>query len=105
MLFNLFYCKLIWTFYFNSFTHVPCRKATITYQFPTEGQSDCSFSFCSYSQFCSECPNAFSISISVAVSRLAVVELLDSHIFNFMDITKLLSKLDVPVYTFTRIIW
>lgn len=104
ILFNFFYCKFIWICYFNSFTGLPCRKATLTYQFPTEGQLDCSFSSCSYSQFCSVHPNTFSISISVVVSRPTIVELLDSHIFNVMDITKFLSKLDVPIYTLTRII-
>lgn len=102
---TFFYCKLIWTLNFNSFTGLPCRKATLTYQFLTEGQLDCSFFSCSYSQFGSEHSNAFCISTSVVVSRPAIVELLDSHIFNFINITKLLSKLDVSTYTLARIIW
>lgn len=105
ILLSFFYCKLIRTFYFKSFTGLPCRKTTLTYGFPTEGRLDCSFSSCSSCWFCSKHPNTFCILISVIVSRPAVAEVLGSHIFNFMGITNLLSELDVPSYSLTRIVW
>lgn len=40
--------------------------------------------------------------ISVVVPSPAIVEFLDTHIFTFMAITKLVSKLDVPIFTSSR---